>query len=382
MRIGIDLDGVTYDFVGNLREWAISHGAHGKPELPAERWDFFLDWGWTSEEFLRYFGDAVRSTELFWTGRPVPGAVEALGRLKAAGHEIVIVTHRGHPDPVVSRIMREATVHWLDLYSIPHDSLIFDGTKTRLGIDVLLDDAPHQIEAAREAGERAVFFTQPWNADEEGERVGSWVEFERLVAASRIEVVGVSGKAQHGKDTIGARLVSRYAFERASFADALRSILAAVDPVVLTIEGNLDGHGHLPPRSGYRYVTGLRDYVEANGWEEAKRRTEARELQIRLGMAMRAIDPDFWVKTALSTLRPGGRYVFTDVRFPNEAKAIVDAGGTLVRVERPGVESSDHESETALDTYPFDLTIVNDKAVWDLVAVVDAIADEYGWSPF
>jgi len=54
-------------------------------------------------------------------------------------------------------------------------------------------------------------------------------------------------------------------------------------------------------------------------------------------------------------------WAITDVRFPNEAKAIKDKGGIIVRIERPGFGPvNDHFSETALDNYQFDYTINND----------------------
>ena len=40
------------------------------------------------------------------------------------------------------------------------------------------------------------------------------------------------------------------------------------------------------------------------------------------------------------------------MRFPNEAKAIEDAGGTVIRLTRT-VFDDQHSSELALDDYPF-----------------------------
>ena len=44
--------------------------------------------------------------------------------------------------------------------------------------------------------------------------------------------------------------------------------------------------------------------------------------------------------------------IIADVRFPNEAKAIEDAGGKVVRLTRK-VFDDNHSSEVALDDYPF-----------------------------
>ncbi len=80
----------------------------------------------------------------------------------------------------------------------------------------------------------------------------------------------------------------------------------------------------------------------------------------------RAQDPDYWVKKGMAVAnmydQEGRLVVFHDVRFPNEAYAIKNAGGLIVRVathvhlrkERLGELPPDHASETALDDFEFD----------------------------
>lgn len=67
-------------------------------------------------------------------------------------------------------------------------------------------------------------------------------------------------------------------------------------------------------------------------------------------------------------------WIITDVRFPNEAQAIKDRGGIILRIDRPakvdlGPRRTDwmHSSETALDTWEFDYEIDNDGGVEDLM---------------
>lgn len=67
------------------------------------------------------------------------------------------------------------------------------------------------------------------------------------------------------------------------------------------------------------------------------------------------------------------KWIITDVRFPNEAKAVIDHGGILIRVERPSirVEGKEHASETGLDDYKhFDYTIINNGTIEDLIEKV------------
>ena len=64
-------------------------------------------------------------------------------------------------------------------------------------------------------------------------------------------------------------------------------------------------------------------------------------------------------------------WVITDTRFPNEAKAIKDKGGIIIRIDRPGIKPiNDHPSETGLDNWEFDHRIAN---ISDLVALMFTI---------
>lgn len=71
---------------------------------------------------------------------------------------------------------------------------------------------------------------------------------------------------------------------------------------------------------------------------------------------------------------PMPNWIITDTRFPNEAEAIQNAGGILIRVNRPGVEAINaHPSETSLDNWKFDHVIDNNGTLEDLVEKVKTI---------
>jgi hypothetical protein len=68
------------------------------------------------------------------------------------------------------------------------------------------------------------------------------------------------------------------------------------------------------------------------------------------------------------------KWIITDTRFPNEAQAIQQANGIIIRVERPGVKPiNNHPSEVSLDNWNFDHTIINDGSVEDLVKKVKQV---------
>lgn len=67
-------------------------------------------------------------------------------------------------------------------------------------------------------------------------------------------------------------------------------------------------------------------------------------------------------------------WIITDTRFQNEAIAIKNKGGIIIRVERPGIKAvNDHPSETALDNWNFDYKILNNSDISDLKEKVSDI---------
>jgi hypothetical protein len=67
-------------------------------------------------------------------------------------------------------------------------------------------------------------------------------------------------------------------------------------------------------------------------------------------------------------------WIITDTRFPNEAKAIKDKGGIIIRVDRPGVAPiNNHPSEIGLDDWDFDYKIANVSDVFALKQTIENI---------
>jgi hypothetical protein len=67
-------------------------------------------------------------------------------------------------------------------------------------------------------------------------------------------------------------------------------------------------------------------------------------------------------------------WIITDVRFPNEAQAIKNKGGIIIRVDRPGVVPiNNHPSEIGLDDWKFDYKIANVSDVVSLMFTVENI---------
>lgn len=76
------------------------------------------------------------------------------------------------------------------------------------------------------------------------------------------------------------------------------------------------------------------------------------------------------------------KWVITDCRFPNEAKAIKDRGGIVVRIERDYgsdvlTDTQLHPSETALDDWKFDYTIDNIDGINELIVETRKMLKHY-----
>jgi hypothetical protein len=177
----------------------------------------------------------------------------------------------------------------------------------------------------------------------------------------RVTAIGLSGWARAGKDTAADHLVADYGYTKMSFADPMREALIRLNPLI-----HIGGHvAHLAP------------IVEKTGWEDLKTiSSDIRPLLQRFGteVGREMFGENFWVDAAIDRIPDGGKVVFADVRFPNEADAIRELGGFVIRVERDGFgPANDHISEHALDNYDFDGRLFNNGTIEDLNKLVDVI---------
>jgi len=166
-------------------------------------------------------------------------------------------------------------------------------------------------------------------------------------------IIGLSGYAQSGKDTVAKYLVENHGFTRVAFADPIRTLLYTLNPL---ISGN----------------SRLSDLVDEYGWEVSKQTPEVRRLLQELGVGARKVFGEgFWVHQAMKTMldepRLDLKYVITDVRFFNEADMVRANGGQIWRVERTGVEAvNSHVSEHDIDNWDFDAYLHNNSTLEDL----------------
>ena len=186
-------------------------------------------------------------------------------------------------------------------------------------------------------------------------------------------LIGLMGKKRTGKDTFANVLVEKHGYERVALADPLRDAALALDPIMGTFPLNVNGIVRVRE---WR----LSDVIDELGWEKAKDYVpEVRRTLQRLGTeSIRSLDDEFWIRTAfarIDALRAEGKpVVVTDVRYPNEADAIRDAGGYLARIVRDLPEDGDaHASEKSLDDYHENLRIPNNGSKSDFEYMANSL---------
>jgi hypothetical protein len=167
-----------------------------------------------------------------------------------------------------------------------------------------------------------------------------------------MNLVAITGKARHGKDTLAEALVKE-GFKRVPFAGALKEVTALIanEPVHLYYDDETK-----------------EAYCEALGM------TRRQALQ-KLGTeGIRSVfGANVWVNRVLRQWAATGRdpIVISDCRFDNEADLVRQAGGIVIRVVRPdhdGLqgEAAMHSSERGVSEHLIDVEVTNSGSIEDL----------------
>lgn len=185
-------------------------------------------------------------------------------------------------------------------------------------------------------------------------------------------VVGLTGGAGVGKDTVADYLVNRWGYEKLSLAAPLKHVLLQQDPIIgmdlyfpgmplhlsqaLKLYGGEDGVKKLFPL--------YRRYLQRLGTE-----------------GIRELDPDFWINAARKSLtNQAGKYVFTDVRFPNEAEFIGDCRGSLWQIDGPRRrDGGAHVSEDWAGRLGEAFYVANSGSIDKLYTEVDYVLGLMNW---
>jgi hypothetical protein len=230
-------------------------------------------------------------------------------------------------------------------------------------------------------------------------------------------IIGVNGYIGSGKDTVGSIIQSLFAkdygvyktqfdfiqggnwikeqqsgWQIKKFAGKLKQIASLLTGIpVEKFEDQEFKKTNLGPEWDVlvRAAGKRQDGLFGNGKMEIKKMT-VREFLQKLGTdAVRdGLHVNTWVNALMCDYNPKGfkykgvdkeeikgeweypNWIITDTRFPNEAKAIKDKGGIVIRVVRGEASPTVHVSETALDSWDFDHVIYNNGTIEELIKKV------------
>jgi uncharacterized HAD superfamily protein len=167
-RIALDIDSTLHHY------WPLLDGIARERFGVALPYEEQRDWGITKLERDQLIAcvEETHSEENILNAEPYPDAVETVKAWHGEGHWIHVTSHRHGRT-------REATVQWLERIGLPYDDLhcSFDKVSrcVELGIDVLVDDSPVNLEKASASGIVAATIVHPWNEElvETGRAIGA-----------------------------------------------------------------------------------------------------------------------------------------------------------------------------------------------------------------
>jgi hypothetical protein len=181
-------------------------------------------------------------------------------------------------------------------------------------------------------------------------------------------IVGFVGFIGSGKDTAADYLVNFHGYRRDSFANTLKDAVACVfgwDRVLL--EGR---------------TTEAREWREQPDlwWSNRLGRNITPRLMLQLWgteVCRNGFHDDIWIASLENKMRKtGDNIVISDVRFPNEIKAIHNAGGIVVRIKR-GADPEWYDAAVSVNAGP------NGNTTWSLsrakLSQLNIHASETAW---
>lgn len=163
-------------------------------------------------------------------------------------------------------------------------------------------------------------------------------------------LIGVTGRAGVGKDTLADYLCTVEGYERYSLASPLKAAIEAAFSLPANIWDRDRKEVVIP-------------------WIGKSPRQLAQTLGTEWGRNL--VAPDIWLRClgqvidAMPREKPG--LVVPDVRFENEARYILERGGVIVRVTRDVPAVASHPSEAGIPDELVNLEIANDSGIDEFV---------------
>jgi 5'(3')-deoxyribonucleotidase len=164
-RVALDVDEVLYSWQRTARY--LLRNLYNGTVMDYDLSKDFAQWVIATqigEKAYRWLFDEGVKLGLFRHGHVITGAMLGVRALKAAGFDLVVVTHR--PENAVGD-----TLAWLNFHFGREDPFPFAGVsilsggepKTSVAWDIIVDDSPANIDEAFTKGRVGVQFAAAWN---------------------------------------------------------------------------------------------------------------------------------------------------------------------------------------------------------------------------
>lgn len=192
-------------------------------------------------------------------------------------------------------------------------------------------------------------------------------------------IIGINGYKNAGKDTVADYLVDEYGFDKISFAAKGKQVICETFGITLEQLDEWKNDSDMKVSLADNTIT-----ISGTDCDPPRVEMTFRQfIQKLLNEGMKSAYGElFHVDQLLHTnfQHAGFKYVVNDLRFPFEAMRIIELGGYVVRVIRPGLDTSDtHKSEVPLPDELVHFTIPNDGTIEDLqnnvTTVIELIAE-------
>lgn len=179
-------------------------------------------------------------------------------------------------------------------------------------------------------------------------------------------IIGISGKKYHGKDTLANHLIDKYGYKRIAFADPIKDICKIVfglsnEQLTSNLKEEPDEYWKVSPRKLMQFI----------GTDLFRNNTAT---------IMPEIGDDIWIHVLVKKIadelliNPHTKFVITDVRFDNELEYISKLNGLKIKVQRNNIINIDnHVSESYIDKLNVDYIINNDDTIENLNHKIDKL---------
>lgn len=176
-------------------------------------------------------------------------------------------------------------------------------------------------------------------------------------------IIGITGLKFSGKTTATEKLAQLLGYDVRSFATKLKEMICLFTGC--SIE-DLDN---------YRFKED--EVVPEYLWPYCSNDSHTyRSLLQGFGDMMRDKNPDIFIDSVF--FDNPENVIISDCRFINEAKAIKDRGGIVIRIVRDNVGQDYHKSETEIKEIAPDYIVYNNKTVKDLYDSLSQLVELWG----